>query len=135
MKITNWLAVLSVSVMTGCGILPSVIEMDDSVVKLLPEPVARNYLDNYSDSKDAASAQLHACRFTGTSLNDMPYEKVKFRVYDRTSNVMTKFGGYKYTLETNIGCVLAANDWDALNRLISAMTSLGAKNPPGIGYL
>lgn len=121
--------------LTGCGIIPATVSIDPAVVRLIPEPAARDYLANLIESRDANDAQFHACRFKGMSLNDLPYEKVKFRVYDRTSNLMTKFGGYKYTLETNVGCVLAYNDQEALNRLISALLSLDAKNPSGFGYL
>ncbi len=115
-------------VLTGCSAIQKEINLDAYQVNLLPESLARSYLGGYSDSvRGSDDTRLYACRFKSTVLNDTDYDSIKFRMYDRSINPMFKFGGYKFVLRTNVGCVVASNDLPAMEKLVSAMASLGTE--------
>lgn len=117
-----------VFVLAGCSTIQKEINLDSYQVNLLPESLARGYLGDYVESVQGSDdTQLYACRFKSSVLNDTAYDEIKFRMYDRSLNPMTKISGYKFVLRTNVGCVVASNDFPSLEKLVSAMASLGTE--------
>jgi len=132
MRVSKLIQVFFIAILvSGCNALQVEIITDINEVNALPESMARDFLLDFNKVgklKTKKKTQLHACKFREKKLNGTPYEDVSFTFYDRSLNVLTLIVGYQYKIITNTGCVIASNDRPKLDKLATALISLGGHN-------